>query len=119
MCPDMRMPLNTRDGNADEPIEPVIWNIEPCEAAPPAKVMPLDYARESAALAGRNHIHKPLTVENVHQHLVAGLGSVRLSPSTTIVTSRRKRIGGRLCLAKCPFIAFVSRDSLVNSTSPI
>src|SRR5205807_8959577 len=24
MCPDMRMPLNTRDGNAEEPIEPVI-----------------------------------------------------------------------------------------------
>src|SRR6185369_11121211 len=24
MCPDMRMPLNTREGNADEPIEPVI-----------------------------------------------------------------------------------------------
>ena len=34
----MRMPLNTRDGNADEPIEPVIWNIEPCEAAPPANL---------------------------------------------------------------------------------
>ena len=38
MCPDMRMPLNTRDGNAEEPIEPVIWNIDPCEAAPPANL---------------------------------------------------------------------------------
>src|SRR6185437_2854090 len=34
MCPDMRMPLNTREGNADEPIEPVIWNIEPCDLGP-------------------------------------------------------------------------------------
>src|SRR5215470_1899964 len=24
MCPDIRMPLNTREGNADDPIEPVI-----------------------------------------------------------------------------------------------
>src|ERR1700691_6607755 len=38
MCPDMRMPLNTRDGNAEEPMEPVIWNIEPCDLGPPAKL---------------------------------------------------------------------------------
>src|SRR6185437_8167793 len=37
MCPDIRMPLKTRDGNADEPIEPVIWNIEPCDFGPPPK----------------------------------------------------------------------------------
>src|SRR5271155_2157382 len=24
ICPDMRIPLNTREGNADEPIDPVI-----------------------------------------------------------------------------------------------
>src|SRR5690349_2991101 len=38
MCPDMRMPLNTREGNDDEPIEPGIWNIEPCDLAPPANL---------------------------------------------------------------------------------
>src|SRR5207245_9768205 len=37
MCPDMRIPLNTREGNADEPIEPGIWNIEPCDLGPPPK----------------------------------------------------------------------------------
>ena len=47
MCPDMRMPLNTRDGNAEEPIEPVIWNIEPCDFGPPRKVMALHHARQS------------------------------------------------------------------------
>src|SRR5579863_4521654 len=37
MWPDMRMPLNTRDGNAEDPIEPVIWNIEPTDSGPPPK----------------------------------------------------------------------------------
>src|SRR5260221_14389485 len=37
MCPDIRMPLNTREGNADDPIDPVVWNIEPCDLGPPAK----------------------------------------------------------------------------------
>src|SRR5208283_5290322 len=37
MCPDMRIPLNTREGNADEPIDPVIWNIDPCDLGPPPK----------------------------------------------------------------------------------
>src|SRR5437660_784360 len=37
MWPDIRIPLNTRDGNADDPIEPVIWNIEPCDFGPPPK----------------------------------------------------------------------------------
>ena len=34
----MRMPLITRDGYDEAPIEPgARWNIEPCVAAPPAK----------------------------------------------------------------------------------
>src|SRR5246127_5657227 len=37
ICPDMRIPLNTREGNADDPIEPVIWNIDPCDFGPPPK----------------------------------------------------------------------------------
>ncbi len=36
--PAARMPLTTREGNDDAPIEPgARWNIEPCVAAPPAK----------------------------------------------------------------------------------
>src|SRR5207248_3732365 len=37
MWPDIRIPLNTREGNADEPIDPVIWNIDPCDFGPPPK----------------------------------------------------------------------------------
>src|SRR5580693_2759028 len=37
ICPDMRIPLNTREGNADDPIDPVIWNIDPCDLGPPPK----------------------------------------------------------------------------------
>src|SRR4030095_6339228 len=36
--PAARMPLTTRDGNEDAPIDPgARWNIEPCVAAPPPK----------------------------------------------------------------------------------
>ena len=36
--PAARMPLMTRDGNDDAPIDPgARWNIDPCVAAPPAK----------------------------------------------------------------------------------
>ena len=36
--PAARMPLTTRDGNDEAPIDPgARWNIDPCVAAPPAK----------------------------------------------------------------------------------
>ena len=72
----MRMPLNTREGKADEPIEPVIWNIEPCEAAPPANLWRFTTPANPRPLLVRNHVHKLLAVENVDQHLVANLGAV-------------------------------------------
>src|SRR5271167_2645469 len=39
--------------------------------------------------------------------------------STSIPTSRKNFTGGRLCLEKCPRIAFVSFFSFTNSTRPI
>src|SRR5271165_1671748 len=38
--------------------------------------MSLHDAREPAALAGGNHIHKLFAFEDIHQHLVASLGAV-------------------------------------------
>src|SRR5208283_5441843 len=40
------------------------------------KLVAFHHARESAAFAGCNYIHKLLTFEDVHQHLVAGFGPV-------------------------------------------
>src|SRR5438270_5555080 len=39
--------------------------------------------------------------------------------STSMGTSRRNFMGGRLCFAKCPRMGFVTRDSFTNSTKPI
>src|SRR5207302_218153 len=41
-----------------------------------------------------------------------------LVSSTSMGTSRRNFTGGRLFLAKCPFIGLVTRDSFTNSTRP-
>src|SRR5437868_8174119 len=45
--------------------------------------------------------------------------SVSAFSSTSMGTSRRNFMGGRLCFAKCPRMGFVTRDSFTNSTKPI
>src|ERR1039458_546417 len=42
----------------------------------PGKLVALHHARETTALAGRNHIHEFVAVENVHQNFVADLGAI-------------------------------------------
>ena len=55
--PAARMPLTTRDGNDEAPIDPgARWNIEPCVAAPPREVVALHDALEPLAAAGADDV---------------------------------------------------------------
>ena len=93
MRPAARMPLMTRDGNDEAPIEPgARWNIDPCEAAPPEKLWrfmtpwkplprltPMTSTRSPSANTPVTSTWSP-----------AFIGSAPLAS----VTSRRTRVGG-------------------------
>ena len=87
------MPLTTRDGNDDAPIDPgARWNIDPWVAAPPAKWWRLT--------TPWNPLPRPVPMTSTRsplakiddEHLIAGLQRHRRRPPA--LTSRRTRVGG-------------------------
>ncbi len=124
MCPDMRMPGNTREGNADEPIEPGDLEHRSVRLRPAREVVPLDHAGEAASLADADDVHVLLALEDVHQDAVADLDRLRRGAVTGPVggdahlAQEAAPAAGRACSGGRAR-ACVSRDSLTNSTSPI
>src|SRR5215469_15595810 len=124
MWPDIRMPLNTRDGNAEDPIEPVIWNIDPCDFGPPPK-----WCRFTTPAKPRPLLMPTISTKRSPSKMSTRTRWPTFRPfvsalsldcsSTSRGTSRRNFIGGRLLLAKCPCIGLVSFFSFTNSTRPI
>ena len=103
----MRMPLTTRDGYDEAPIEPgARWNIEPCDAAATAEVMPLDDALEALAATGADHVHALAVGEDRDADLIAGLGGVAAGLDS--FTSRRTRVGGTPAFLKWPALGLFS-----------
>ena len=94
----MRIPFRTRDGYADEPIEPgsaVKHRSMRCAAA--AKMMPLHKAGKPAPLAGSDDVHQFVGVEDIHHDLVARIGTpLRLRYGI----SRRMRTGATFAFLK-------------------
>src|SRR5262245_48761783 len=115
MCPAARMPLNTRDGNADEPIEPgARWNIEPWLFAPPPKLwrrmtpwkpLPFDVPITSTLATPSK-----MSTRTWSPGLNAAPGARR--------NSRRSRVGGTPAFSWCPRTGFVARLTAVASTRP-
>src|SRR5579871_2039856 len=116
------MPLNTRDGNADEPIEPVIWNIDPCDFGPPPKwcrfTTPWKPLPLLTPTMSTNFSPSKISTSTRSPTFTAPLPSAAV-PSLSSGTSRRNFTGGRLFFARCPRSGFESRDSFTNSTRPI
>src|SRR5579864_7045905 len=124
MCPDMRMPLNTRDGNAEEPIEPVIWNMEPCDLGPPPKWCRLTTPVKPRPLlvptTSTNFSPSKMSTSTRSPTLAEPFSlSLPVAPSVSTGTSRMNLTGGRLFLPRWPCMVLVSRVCLTNSTRPI
>ena len=89
----MRMPLTTRDGNDEAPIEPgARWNIEPCDAGAAGEMVALDDALEALAAAGADDVDA-LAVGEDRRSTWSPASPARRSRLAT-VTSRRTRVGG-------------------------
>src|SRR5882724_5966445 len=71
-----------------------------------AEMMPLHYARKTAALAHANHVDLVLGLELIHQHLVAGLG---------IAIARTQRELPQVAHASHPGLLEVARFRLVDA----
>ncbi len=75
------MPLTTRDGYDEAPIEPgARWNIEPWRHAAAREVVPLDDALEALAAAGADDVHALAVGEDRHVDLVARPSARRRRP---------------------------------------
>ena len=93
------MPGKTRDGKAEEPIEPgARWNIEPCEARPPREVVALHDALEALALARADDVDVIFSAEDRRLHLVAGIGLFAIAQREL----HQRRIGGTPAFLKWP-----------------
>ncbi len=120
----MRIPGNTRDGNAEEPIDPVIVNIEPCDFGAAREMMTVHYARESAALADAEHVDKLFAVEDIDQHAVANLRRFAIAVSRRCRDFNSDFANDASPAADCSWPGdraqrLFSFDSFTNSTSPI
>jgi hypothetical protein len=74
MRPAARIPLTTREGKDDAPIEPgARWNIEPCVAAPPAKWWRFTTPLKPLAAARADDVDAFAVLEHRDEDLIADL----------------------------------------------
>ena len=114
--PAMRMPGSTRDGiagRADRTRAPGGTSSRATFAA--AEVMPLDDARETAALADADHVHLLVGLELIDQHLVARLEVVVAGPQPKLP---RNFTPSTPAFFRCPVAGLLMRAGLMNSIKP-
>ena len=116
MCPAARMPLSTREGKAEAPMEPgARWNIEPWVAAPPRKWWRLTTPWKPLPLLIPITVMSSPAAKSSTEILSPTLTS---APSSTR-NSRRTRQGGRPAFSKWPFMGLVTCLGARFSTRPI